>query len=179
VSEHQLTGEIDILEGVHEGPNNQYVLHTSPDCRIKKSFSNNEVTSNLMHNICTSSGNDNRGCGFSDPDDKSYGRKFNSGNGGVFAHLWDSSGIKIWRFTRDAVPSDIQLRQPNPASWGTPVALFQNSDGCDMATHFFDHQLVLDTTICGDYAGPTYEGAGCPGTCQQAVANATNFKCKL
>jgi len=179
VSEDQLTGEVDIVEGVHEGPTNIYVLHTSPSCQIKQSFSSNEVTSNLINHVCTSSGKDNRGCGFSDPDDKSYGSKFNEAGGGVFAHLWDSSGIRIYRFPRNAIPSDIESGKPNPGSWGIPVALFENSDGCDFSSHFFQHSIVLDTTICGDFAGPTYKGAGCPGTCQEAVANPSNFKCKL
>jgi len=179
VSEHQLTGEVDVVEGVHEGPTNIYVLHSSPSCQIKKTFSSNEVTSNLINNVCTSSGKDNRGCGFSDPDEGSYGGKFNEGGGGVFAHLWDSSGFKIYRFARNAIPNDIQSRQPNPASWGTPAALFENSDGCDFSSHFFQHKIVLDTTICGDFAGPTYQGAGCPGTCQEAVANPANYKSKL
>jgi len=131
-----------------------------------------------MHTVCTSSSKDNRGCGFSDPDPKSYGHNFNILAGGVFAHLWDSTGIKVWRFTRDAIPSDIQLKQPNPSSWGTPVALFP-STLCDMASHFFEHSLVLDTTLCGDFAGPTYENSGCPGTCSQAIANSTNYKCEF
>ena len=154
------------------------MVHTSPDCQIPSSFNSTEVSSNLINNVCTSSGQDNRGCGFSDPDPSSYGSKFNLGDGGVFAHLWDSTGIKVWRFSRDAIPSDIQAKQPNPYSWGVPVALFQNSSNCDTSLHFFNHSLVLDTTICGDFAGPTYQSAGCPGTCQQAVANATNFLCE-
>ena len=156
------------------------MVHTSSDCRINDTFSRNEVSSNLINDVCTSSGNDNRGCGFSDPDPASYGHKFNLGEGGVFAHLWDYTGIKVWRFSRDAIPSDIDARQPNPNSeaWGTPAAFFPHSNSCDIASHFFDHSLVLDTTICGDFAGATYESAGCPGTCQEAVANATNFQCK-
>ena len=170
-----ILGEIDILEGVHEGPTNQYVLHTSDNCEIKPSFSDQEVTANLFRNVCSSSGQDNRGCGFSDHDPNSYGHKFNVLAGGVFAHLWDCDGIKIWRFPRDAIPSDIQEKQPNPAAWGTPAALFPSTN-CDMASHFYNHSLVLDTTICGDFAGVTYSNSGCPGTCAEAVANATNYQ---
>jgi hypothetical protein len=167
------------VEGVHDGPTNLYVLHSSPDCQIKESFSQNEVTSNLLHNVCSSSARDNQGCGFSDPDERSYGLQFNSAGGGVFAHLWDNSGVKIWRFTRNDIPSDIESRQPNPATWGTPAALFPSSDRCDFAAHFFSHSLVLDTTICGDFGEPTYAKHNCPGTCGEAVANPANYKSKF
>lgn len=163
---------------MHEGPTNKYVLHTSGNCEIKDTFSNQEATAILFRSICSSSYQDNRGCGFSDHDPNSYGRKFNFLTGGVFAHLWDSSGIKIWRFPRYAIPDDIQTRNPNPSSWGTPTALFPLTN-CDMSSQFYDHTLVLDTTICGDFASATYTNAGCPGTCAEAVANATNYKCEF
>jgi len=48
-----------------------------------------------------------------------------------------------------------------------------------MASHFFEHVLVLDTTLCGDFAGPTFASSGCAGTCEQAMANNTNFQCEF
>jgi hypothetical protein len=47
-----------------------------------------------------------------------------------------------------------------------------------MASHFFVHSLVIDTTLCGDWAGNSnvYASSGCPGTCAQAVSKASNFQ---
>ncbi|KAF4610935.1 hypothetical protein D9613_007004 [Agrocybe pediades] len=168
-------GEIDILEGVHEQPTNQYTLHTSAGCQLSVNKNEPNVRSNVINTQCASSGNDNRGCAFSDPDPESYGHEFNMISGGVFAHLWDSNGIKIWRFSRPNIPADIAAKNPDPSKWGTPVANFPSTN-CDMASHFFEHNLVIDTTLCGDFGGPTYSSSGCPGTCEQAVANPDNFK---
>lgn len=166
-------GEIDILEGVHEQPTNQYTLHTGAGCTL--STNNLPLRTSVIHDQCASSGNDNRGCAFLDTDDRSYGKPFNMIAGGVFAHLWNSQGITMWFFPRGEIPADIKAKKPNPDTWPTPVAFF-SSKTCNMAEHFYEHSLVLDTTICGDFAGPTYTGAGCPGTCEQAVANTAIFK---
>ncbi|KAF9006098.1 glycoside hydrolase family 16 protein [Cyathus striatus] len=156
-------GEIDILEGVHEQATNQYTLHTSDGCTL--STDNKKVASSVIHDQCASTGSDNRGCGFLDTDTRTYGKGFNT-----------IAGIKMWHFARGEIPADVTAKTPNPANWGTPVA-FWSSSSCDFASHFYEHSLVLDTTICGDWAGPAYEGSGCPGTCAEAIANSTNFKC--
>ena len=171
------TGEIDVLEGVHNQPTNQYTLHTSEGCEIGADFNEKSALSNIINDQCASSGTDNRGCAFLDTDTQTYGRGFNVIAGGVFAHLWDNTGIRVWRFPRPSIPADITAKTPDPSTWGTPAAFFP-SNNCDIASHFFEHNLVLDTTICGDFAGPTYANSGCPGTCDQAVANNTNFKCE-
>lgn len=165
-----------MLEGVHDQPTNQYTLHTSEGCELGNSFNAKSVLSTIISDNCASSGSDNRGCAFSDPSTASYGHGFNILAGGVFAHLWDSSGIYIWRFSRAAIPADITAQNPDPSTWGTPAASFPATN-CDIASHFSEHSLVLDTTICGDFGGPTYAASGCAGTCAQAVANSTNFDC--
>ncbi|KAF8630125.1 hypothetical protein AX15_003082 [Amanita polypyramis BW_CC] len=167
-------GEIDIIEGVNNGPTNQYTLHSGTGSNCTLSTAGTQVLSSVMHDICASSDSDNRGCGFLDGNTTSFGRGFNIVGGGVFAHLWDNSGIKMWHFSRDQIPADITAKNPNPASWPAPVA-FWSSTTCDIGAHFFDHNLVLDTTVCGDWAGPAYGNSGCSGTCGQAVANNTNF----
>jgi len=171
------TGEIDVLEGVHEQKTNAYTLHTSEGCKIGAEFNEKSVLSTIVNDECTSSGTDNRGCGFSDTDTQTYGKEFNLLAGGVFAHLWDSTGIRVWRFLRPSIPTDISAKKPDPSTWGAPAAFFPSTN-CDIASHFFEHSLILDTSICGDLGNPTYAGSGCPGTCAQAVANNTNFKCE-
>jgi hypothetical protein len=135
------------------------------------------VAGNIVSNQCASSGGNNAGCGFKDTDTRSYGHQFNLIAGGVYAHLWDNTGIKVWHFARTEIPADITARKPNPSSWGQPVA-FWSASSCNMASHFFDHSLVLDTTICGDLGEATYPSSGCPGTCAQAVSDPSIFQCE-
>lgn len=41
---------------------------------------------------------------------------------------WDDSGIAIYFFPRQQIPSDITSGQPNPASWGLPNAKWPSSE---------------------------------------------------
>lgn len=133
-----------------------------------------KVTGETLGTACASSGQDNTGCAFRDTDARSYGKGFNSAGGGVYAHLWDSTGIRMWHFARDEIPKDITEEKPNPSAWPPPAALFAAST-CNIEEHFHDHVLTIDTTLCGDWAGATYASAGCPGTCADAVADPKNF----
>ncbi|KAI0042189.1 glycoside hydrolase family 16 protein [Auriscalpium vulgare] len=172
-------GEIDIIEGVNNKPTNQYTLHSGAgsSCTLTNNPPTSGVdafTGNVIGTTCQSADGANAGCGVLDTDTRSFGHGFNVQGGGVFAHLWDSNGVKMWRFSRGEIPADIEAGKPDPTSWPTPVA-FWSSDNCDIAEHFHDHQLVIDTTLCGGFAGGDYPNSGCPGTCQEAVANKTNF----
>jgi len=165
-------GEIDVLEGVHNQDTNQYTLHTAAGCSLDKTV---KTTGKVLGTTCASSGKDNSGCAFKDTDNRSYGHGFNKAGGGVYAHLWDSTGIKIWHFARKEVPRDIIDGKPDLSKWPTPAAQFAASS-CDVAKHFHDHSLTIDTTLCGDWAGATYGSAGCPGTCNQRVLDPKNFQ---
>ncbi|KAG6861451.1 hypothetical protein C0995_016542 [Termitomyces sp. Mi166 len=157
-------GEIDILEGVHEQPVNQYTLHTGPGCNITNLAKSRNLKANVSYSgrmastQCATINNDNTGCAFVDADSRSYGKGFNRIAGGVFAHLWDGTGIRVWHFPRTEIPDDITHKKPNPSSWGNPVALWSSSS-CDHGITF------LRTSI----------GAGCPGTCAEAVMDPTNY----
>ena len=137
-------GEIDILEGVHDQTTNQYTLHTADGCTT--SSANLKVAAALSTTQCASSGADNTGCAYIDSDATTYGAGFNLIGGGVYAHLWDSDGIKVWHFPRTAIPEDITNKAPNPDSWGTPAA-FWSSSSCDVTNHFYDHTLTFDITL--------------------------------
>lgn len=165
-------GEIDVLEGVHDQSTNQYTLHTSTGCTTTTT---DKVSAALSTTQCAVAGADNTGCAYIDSDTSTYGAGFNLIGGGVYAHLWDADGIKIWHFPRTAIPADITSKAPNPDSWGTPAA-FWSSSSCDVSNHFYDHTLTFDITLCGDWAGATYSSAGCPGTCADRVADPTNFQ---
>ncbi|KAJ8094593.1 hypothetical protein PM082_010599 [Marasmius tenuissimus] len=168
-------GEIDVLEGVHNSQTNQVTLHTSNGCSTDTNFKSS--ASGALTKPDCAAGTDNAGCAFIDSDSRSYGKGFNLQGGGVYAHLWDSEGIKVWFFSRSAIPKDIQDGEPKPytENWGKPVALWRHGNSCDMTKHFYEHAMIIDTTLCGDWAGNTYKDAGCPGTCADAVKDPKNF----
>jgi hypothetical protein len=184
-------GEIDLLESVHESQHNQVTLHTGPDCKwdpdttpvLKtngKKFLNpagkvKAFTGQVLGKSCASSNGDNTGCGVISSDTTSYGQHFNRQAGGVVAHRIDGNGITVWQFGRSEIPADITAGTPNPDNWPTPVAHFSSSS-CDISKNFQEHQLILDITLCGQWAGDAYGSSGCPGTCAEAVADPANFK---
>lgn len=91
---------------------------------------------------------------------------------------WTSEYIRVWFFPRDHVPEDITNKEPNPSSWGLPAANMMGD--CSIDEHFQQHNIVFDTTFCGEYAGSpnvwnsdTNTCAGETGyaTCDAYVAN--------
>ncbi len=115
----------------------------------------------------------------------------------IVAQLWDQEGIQVWFFPRSKIPADITT--PNPATWGTPVSDIKFGGSCT-ASHFKDHTITINTSICGelyivccqrtpqvltvircvfsgDWAGSqdAYAKSGCPTTCADAAADPKNF----
>jgi hypothetical protein len=82
----------------------------------------------------------------------------NSASLGVYAMEWTSSYIRTWFFPRNGIPADITAGVPNPSNWASPYANFQGD--CDIDSNFKNHQIVLDVTFCGDWAGGVW-GNGC------------------
>ncbi|KAI0642242.1 glycoside hydrolase family 16 protein [Trametes meyenii] len=165
-------GEIDIIEGVNENVQNQVTLHSGGGCVLDKAA---KALANVVGTTCASSNGNNAGCAYVQNGNNSYGHEFNMGAGGVYAHTLEADAISVWYFPRDQIPADITAQKPDPSSWGTPTALFPNTQ-CDIMSHFLAQNLIFDITLCGDWAGPAYEGSGCPGTCASQIANPSNFK---
>jgi len=92
----------------------------------------------------------------------SFGSTFNSNSGGVYAMLWDDSGISVFFFPRQSIPSDITSGDPDPSGWGLPVAKWP-AGACNPFQYFKDHVAIFDTTFCGDWAGGVWAGSGIPG----------------
>ena len=49
-----------------------------------------------------------------------------------------------------------------------------SGDGCNIPSHFGEHQIVFDTTFCGDWAGAVWGSSGCANrasSCNDFVAN--------
>lgn len=104
----------------------------------------------------------------------SYGAGFASAGGGLWATLFDSTGISIWFWgvsdecagsserTADADENACSQRADIPSSissagsslsvadWGTPSANYPASS-CDIAEFFQPQQIVIDITLCGDW----------------------------
>jgi hypothetical protein len=162
------SGEIDIIEGVNTQTSNTVTLHTSAGCQVNN-FGSLGGTYTTSANC--NAGNGNQGCGANTGNGASYGNGFNANGGGVYAMQWESSGIYVWFFPRNAIPGDISAGQPNTRNWGLPLVAFNNA-GCNFDAHFANHNIVFDTTFCGDWAGAVW-GQTCgaqASTCQAYVA---------
>jgi hypothetical protein len=121
-----------------------------------------------------------RHCKPNGPRGRSFAYGFNNADGGVFALLWDNStGIAMWHFARADIPDDLTAQAPTPSTWGTPSG-FWSAKTCDITDNFYEHQMVIDTTICGNWAGSdAYSSSGCSGKCTDMVADASNYVGKL
>lgn len=168
-------GEIDILEGINDNTQNQATLHTSSGCTAVPD-SSHPSTGNLLGNNCDVTSGNNIGCGYVDSSSSNnYGQGFNDINGGVYAMQWVATGISIWFFPRNSIPSDIVNEAPKPWTWPAPFAHWSAS-GCNPAQFFRDHYAIFDTTLCGDWAGSAWGSGGCAektgySSCQDFVAN--------
>jgi len=160
-------GEIDVIEGVNVGSADQTTLHTNAGCSVA-----NEDKSKFTGNLVNADCQGNTGCGIK-TGTGSYGASFNSHQGGVYAMEWTADFIQTWYWPRGSVPADITNNSPtpNPAGWGKPYAYFQEGGSCPNS-HFQKHQMVIDLTFCGDWAGAVF-GSDCPGkgSCNDYVKN--------
>jgi hypothetical protein len=170
-------GEIDIIEGVSQQTTDSITLHTSAGCSINTAGSLPGTV--LDYSDCSTS-NSNVGCGVSTMNTNAYGNGFNAGGGGVYATQWTSAAIKVWFFPRSAIPADISAGNPNPGNWGTPTVSFNGGSACNIDSHFASHQIVFDTTFCGDWAGAVWASGSCASaasSCQGYVgANPGAFR---
>ncbi|MCJ1354549.1 MAG: hypothetical protein MMC33_004538 [Icmadophila ericetorum] len=130
-------GEVDIIEGVNIGVQNQMTLHTSPGCVVSVG-TQGQTGSSVGDPGCGDGGGYN-GCAVVDYVGTSYGTAFNSVGGGVYATLWTASSIAMWYWARDDIPADITAGTPNVAGWGTPAADFS---GCAFDSYFNNLNIV-------------------------------------
>jgi len=172
-------GEIDILEGVNdEGPNGS-VLHTSTQCTMVDT--NMDDRGSIVSSNCTSAEGAGAGCMVHSDRPNSYGPGLNAIGGGFFAMERTASYINVWFWGRNEtdIPDDIQNLDNrttiNAGAWGQPYANFVNND-CDIEKSFQDQNIIINLTLCGDWAGDAYPST-CPQTCVDHVnSNPADFE---
>ncbi|KAF7794195.1 hypothetical protein EIP86_005327 [Pleurotus ostreatoroseus] len=161
-------GEVDIIEGVNDQSDNQITLHTAAGCTMPSGTS--PMTGSQGSLDCEG----NEGCGISATGTaNSYGPSFNQNGGGFYAMERNNNFIKVWFWPRQGdVPSDVlnSAKTVDTDAWGTPVAFFPNTQ-CNLQQFFAAHNIIINLTLCGDWAGAVYGSSGCPSTCTDFVNN--------
>jgi len=149
------SGEIDVIEGINNQPNNQSTLHTSSGC-VMPTPSPATMTGTFLQSLDCNYIDGTKGCSTQGPVG-SFGPGLNAKGGGVFALLWTTQAISVWFWPRQQVPAAISLGvNPDPSQWGLPVSYFPFGNSCP-ASHFVNHNVILNTTFCGDWAGPNFK----------------------
>ena len=111
-------GEIDILEGVNNQYYNHYAFHVGGTCK-QKGQSQTGIVETSNCNVYAPGQSSNAGCGGWATSAETYGDWMNYAGGGVYAMDWRTAGIRIWYFSPDNIPSDIQNGNPTTSGWGT------------------------------------------------------------
>lgn len=168
-------GEIDIIENVNLATINRYSLHTLQGCTHPAGPTNGE-TGQIISTDCFNQTNGNQGCIVQENKPNSYGAGFASIGGGAVAMRWDSTnGIQIWYFPRGSIPADLSTTSPNPDGWGPPSADYPQSS-CDTSKFFSPQHLILDITLCGNFAGAANVfQETCQGVCTDLIKTPTNY----
>merc|ERR1712048_939368 len=79
---------------------------------------------------------------------------------------------KLWIWSKGNVPSDVTSGNPNPSSWGTPMSNFPlGNTGC--GNKFVDQMMIINTELCGDWAGNVWNNYGCSG--QTGVGSCVDY----
>ena len=158
-------GEIDIIEGVNDQPRDASTLHTTDGCSMASVDAAATMTGRYGERDCNAgdkaTGMPYIGCSTTGAHG-SFGPALNAGGGGVFALRWTAEAIDVWFWPRVAIPPDVTTgsgasAQPDPSSWGLPMSHFELGAACDPA-HFAPQRMVLNTTLCGDWAGAVFVG---------------------
>ncbi|KIM25375.1 glycoside hydrolase family 16 protein [Serendipita vermifera MAFF 305830] len=144
-------GEIDIFEGVNLQTVNQMALHTVSGCTQAEGITQTGTT-----NVRSCDGNSSSGAGCTvvDPSTNSYGAPFAAAGGGMWVTEFATTGVNIWFFSRANIPSSLSgsPSSVDVSTLGTPTGSWPASS-CNPAQFFKEQELVIDITLCGDWAG--------------------------
>jgi len=155
-------GEIDLIEYINLMDNNQMALHSNPGCVQAANPAQSGKT--LLTDCSTKTG-----CTVAETKPGSNGAAFAQANGGVYALQFDVSGIYMWFWPRANIPSSISTATSTSTmdltDWGEPSAAYPAS-GCNITEFFPAQNLIIDITLCGEWAGiPSLYADTCPGNC--------------
>lgn len=161
-------GEIDIIEGVHNSPHNAVALHTNGECTMENSGSMFEGNKDpnfaklKEEGFCGAPGGAGQlGCSQKTDVPDSFGPGFNNVGGGFYVMEWTDKHIAVWFFKRGTEPKDID-KKPNPDGWPKPMAKFTSAKGgkgCNINERFNKHNIIINTTLCGEWAGSVWKEA--------------------
>ncbi|KAJ1022087.1 hypothetical protein NDA18_005321 [Ustilago nuda] len=179
-------GEIDIMENANnEYKANLVSAHTSSSCTIPNSIS--DATGTVAYTNCSAYAPSNPGCrvemnGTSTP---TWGTALNRAGGGIIAMERSfgttGKGVRVWYFPNNSpstLPSDLKRSSTsvNTDNWPTPNAYLPISS---CYADFAAHKIIFDITLCGDWAGNTYNQSGCnaqyPACSYQVGYNGSSF----
>ena len=179
-------GDIVFMQGVNLMTRNTVSLHSDPNQPCSFLQGQQQQLGTVTSSNCQAVINYNQGCSTLDGDPRSFGKAFNDNGGGVFALEWNDRGIKIWFFSRSEVPASLTsaTRTIDTRKWRQPTAHYPFGGGnCDGAARFGPMKMMINTNVCGDWAGNVWSGSGCGsagGSCNQFVdsmdANPDAFK---
>lgn len=144
-------GEIDILEGVNSQAANEITLHTSQGCTMNQG--NQLASTKLASSGDCGAGNGNTGCPQKTVSQNNYGAGFNAAGGGFYVMQWTDADINVWFLPRNSSATNnltTKSTSIDTSAFGTPLAQFSGGSGCDINSHFQNHQITFDTTFCGD-----------------------------
>lgn len=84
----------------------------------------------------------------------STGEAFNQAGGGVYAVEFATSGINFWFVPRSSIPESLRsgMSSLDSTILGTPTASY-SALSCDINRYFGPQKMVIDTTLCGVWAG--------------------------
>lgn len=146
-------GEIDIIEVVNSvdaaSSKNTSTLHTNNDSCVHDGIACNSAS--LPTGQCGCSGDQpcpNNGCPILWSGEMTAGFGFNQHGGGVFAWRVTAGGlVTVWFWTRAQAPD---ISTGTPETWGTPT---ETHEFTACPNTFSSLRIVLNTTLCGDWAG--------------------------
>lgn len=69
---------------------------------------------------------------------------------------WTSDAISVFFFPRASIPADVLGENPDPKTWGAPMAKFSGG-GCPIDKYFSEHKMIFNTAFCGDWAGKSWD----------------------
>jgi hypothetical protein len=164
-------GEIDVIEGVNSvdaaSSHNTTTLHTSDHAGPsgERVACDQTGVSGITNPACGAGAPGSCGCDGASvcpyagcgvvAGPASFGAAFNTAAGGVYAcELTPAGAVTVWFFPRAAIPADITMNTPNPMLWPTTNRIAFNP--CPGTFKFL--QVIINTTLCGAWAGAKYPG---------------------